>query len=153
MTLYEIKAGIEGLIDVETGEITNEEEFNALFDNLQEKRQNIALLYKNKRAEWAALKAEKDAFDARMRQAARTMEWCEKTLAAEFGGKKYTSELYEVSFIKSKETVINDISKIPAKYLTQQEPKPQKAEIKKAILAGEKIDGAEVREKLNIKIK
>ena len=67
MKLYEIDQAIMDCIDMETGEIVNEELLNDLQMERDAKIENVALWIKELKAEAEALKAEKLAFAERQK--------------------------------------------------------------------------------------
>ena len=73
MNLYDIDAKIMECVDVETGEIIDEDMLNALTMERDAKVENIALWIKNLKAEAEALKVEKDAFAKRQKTAENQM--------------------------------------------------------------------------------
>ena len=66
-TLYEIDSAISGCVDAETGEIINEEMLSALLMERNAKLENVALWVKNLDSDAAAIRAERDALDRRMK--------------------------------------------------------------------------------------
>ena len=153
MNLYQINTALMSLIDPETGEIMNDEAFEALQMEQTEKRENIALWIKNLTAEAAALKAEKQAFAERQAAAERKAERLRDYLSRDLAGQTFSSPRVICSFRRSESVKITDIKALPAEYLKQAEPTADKAAIKAAIKAGEQISGAEIETSYNIMIK
>ena len=60
--LYEIDQAIMNCLDEETGEVLDLDRMNALQMERKAKIENVALLYKNVKADMEAYKAEKTAF-------------------------------------------------------------------------------------------
>jgi len=148
-TLYEILADIEeaarNLVDEETGEINEEalERMEQLEIDREVKIENIALLIKNLRADASAIKAEKDSLDHRMKSLSNRADRIEAWLASILNGEAKSSPRYEIKWRKTDRVDITDEGAIPDEYLrVKAESKPDKALIKKAIKAGDKVPGA-----------
>lgn len=86
MNLYEIDKAILACIDPETGELIDEEALAALQMERTEKIKNVALWLKNLNASVTALKAERDAFDERMKAGAEEGGRPEKVPCGCFAG-------------------------------------------------------------------
>lgn len=157
MNLYqikeEIKNAIDECIDMETGEIINPELLDNLNEQLNIKRENIALYIKNLVADIKAIDEEIKNLTARKRSMNNKVDWLKSYLANDLQGNKFETAKVVVSFRKSKSVEINPDAEIPNKFLIQQQPKPDKAGLKKAIQSGEVINGVSIVEKSNISIK
>lgn len=153
MKLYEINEAILGCIDQETGEVIDPEKLDALTMERETKLENVALWIKDLKAEAEALKAEKQAFADRQKAAETKAESLKKYLEYALEGDPFKTTKVAVSFRKTKSVKINDIFKISNEYLKYAEPTADKAAIKKAIEAGEQIEGAELVEGLSVSIK
>lgn len=159
-SLYEINAQIEqawsAAVDPETGEIISEEAAQAveqLTMAREDKIENLALYYKNLAAEAEALKNEKLALAARQSAAEKKAESIKKYLASSMNGEKYKSEKVAISWRKSESVSVDENAFLPDDYMTFKEPVPNLTAIKKALKAGEKIDGAALTSSNNIQIK
>jgi siphovirus family protein len=159
-SLYEINAQIEqawsAAVDPETGEIISEEAAQAveqLTMAREDKIENLALYYKNLTAEAKALKNEKLALEARQSAAEKKAESIKKYLASSMNGEKYKSEKVAISWRKSESVSVDENAFLPDDYMTFKEPVPNLTAIKKALKAGEKIDGATLTSSNNIQIK
>lgn len=157
MNLYQIKEEIEQAInecvDFETGEITNPELLDSLNMALNEKRENIALYIKNLTAEAKAIDDEIKSLTQRKKSLNNKVDWLKSYLASDLNGSKFETARVVVSFRKSKAVEINPDAEIPNEFLIQQQPKPDKTALKKAIQAGAVITGVSIVEKSNISIK
>lgn len=157
MNLYQIKEEIEQAInecvDFETGEITNPELLDSLNMALNEKRENIALYIKNLVADSKAIDEEIKNLTARKKSINNKIDWLKQYLANDLQGNKFETAKVVVSFRKSNAIDIAPNANIPDYYLIQQEPKPDKTALKKAIQSGEVINGVSIVEKSNISIK
>lgn len=157
MNLYEIKQSIQEAIDkcidMETGEITNPELLDSLNMALNEKRENIALYIKNLTCDSKAVDEEIKNLTARKKSINNKIDWLKQYLANDLQGNKFETSKVVVSFRKSKSVDIQPNAEIPNEFLIQQEPKPDKSGLKKAIQSGEVIAGVSIVEKQNISIK
>lgn len=153
MKLYEIDQKILDCVDCETGEIVNLEKLNELQIEREAKIENIALWYKNLTAEAEALKAEKDKFAERERVAKNKAESVKQYLATILNGQKFKTTRCAITFRKSSKVIVDDVGKVPEKYLKFSEPKVDLQNIKTAIKSGEILDGARIEENINISIK
>jgi hypothetical protein len=157
MNLYEIKQSIQEAIDkcidMETGEIINPELLDNLNEQLNIKRENIALYIKNLVADSKAIDEEIKNLTARKKSINNKVDWLKQYLANDLQGNKFETAKVVVSFRKSKSVEINPDAEIPNEFLIQQQPKPDKAGLKKAIQSGEVINGVSIVEKSNISIK
>lgn len=157
MNLYEIKQSIQEAIDkcidMETGEIINPELLDNLNEQLNIKRENIALYIKNLVADSKAIDEEIKNLTARKRSINNKVDWLKSYLANDLQGNKFETPKVVVSFRKSKAIDIASNANIPDDYLIPQEPKVDKIGLKKAIQSGEVISGVSIVEKSNISIK
>ena len=142
MKLYEIDQAIMDCIDMETGEIVNEELLNDLQMERDAKIENVVLWIKELKAEAEALKAEKLAFADRQKVTENKMESLKKWLAYALNGEKFKTVRASVTFRTTDKVEIADIYKLDENYLRYKEPEADKDAIKKAIKAGQEVDGA-----------
>lgn len=160
MTLYEIDAQLEEMleqVDPETGELLCDmEQLEALSLERDQKLENLALYVKNRDAEAKAIREEEKALADRRRSLERKAERAKDFLARMLAGEKFTTPKVDVSWRKS-EAVEIGMSFFSAdaneRFLRYKEPDPDKAAIKAALKAGEKITGAELVTNLNMTIK
>lgn len=157
MNLYqikeEIKNAVDECIDMETGEIINPELLDNLNEKLNIKRENIALYIKNLTCDSKAIDEEIKNLTARKKSINNKVDWLKQYLANDLQGNKFETAKVVVSFRKSKSVEINPDAEIPNEFLIQQQPKPDKAGLKKAIQSGAVINGVSIVEKSNISIK
>lgn len=157
MNLYEIKQefekAIEECVDMETGEIINPARLDELNMVLTDKRENVALYIKNLSAEVKAIDEEAKNLTNRKRVLNNKVEGLKKYLADNLEGHKFETAKVVVSFRKSEQLEINSTEHIPAEYLISQEPKIDKAALKKSIKQGAVINGVQIITKQNIQIK
>ena len=154
MNLYEIDKAILACIDPETGELLDEAALEDLQMERTQKIKNVALWLKNLNASAAAYKAERDAFDERMKQAQKKAESLKRYLANALGGEKFVTDECAVSFRKSTAVNVLDEASIPAAYMTEKVTRsPDKTAIKAAIKGGEAVPGVALVENLSVQIK
>ena len=153
MKLYEIDEAIMACFDEETGELTSPEVFEALQLEREQKIENVALWVKDLKAEAEALKVEKLAFADRQKAAETKMENLKKWLAFACNEQNFKTTRAAVTFRTNKSVQVTDLLKIPQQYLRMKEPELDKAAIKKAIDAGETVDGAILIESKSCSIK
>ena len=162
-TLYDIDSQILDCIDIETGEIIDEEKLNALQMERNRKIEGVALWVKNLEADVFAFGAERKIFEEKERIAKKKRDALKEWLSYALNGQKFTSEdrLTSISFRRS-ESVKFDDEKAFVDWaqtanrddlLSYKEPTANKTAIKAAIKAGETLDGAYIIEKQNIQIK
>ena len=161
MKLYEIEEKIieafERAVDVETGEILDAEAFEEL-DKLNimrdDKIEGVLLWIKNLCAEAEALKKEKQALEARQKQAVNKAESLKRYISSVLNGEKFKTTRVAVTWRKSETAeYTGNIFALPKDCLTYKELTIDKAELKKHLKAGEVIPGAELVVRNNIQIK
>ncbi len=154
MNLYEIDKAILACIDPQTGELIDEAALTDLQMERTQKIKNVALWLKNLNASVTAYKAERDAFDERMKQAQKKAESLKRYLADALGGEKFVTDECAVSFRRSAAVTVFDEDKLPAEYVAEKVTKsPDKAAIKAAIKAGIDVPGAALVDNLSVQIK
>lgn len=153
MKLYEIDQAIMDCIDMETGEIVNEELLNDLQMERDAKIENVALWIKELKAEAEALKAEKLAFAERQKVTENKMESLKKWLAYALNGEKFKTVRASVTFRTTDKVEVADIYKLDENYLRYKEPEADKDAIKKAIKAGQQVAGAALVQSTSVIIK
>ena len=152
MNLYEIDERISALVDPETGEVSDYEEFEALEIERTAKLEAVALAYKNYTAEAEALATQERIFSERKKRAVAKADYYRMLLDRATNGEKFKTDLVEVSYRKSTEVVVDNLLDIPFNY-TMADIKPNKVAIKEAISKGGTVPGAHLAEKMNIQIK
>ena len=153
MKLYEIDQAIMDCIDMETGEIVNEELLNDLQMERDAKIENVALWIKELKAEAEALKAEKLAFAERQKVTENKMESLKKWLAYALNGEKFKTVRASVTFRTTDKVEVADIYKLDENYLRYKEPEADKDAIKKALKPGHEVAGATLVENTSVIIK
>lgn len=153
MKLYEIDQAIMDCIDMETGEIINEELLNSLQMERDTKIENVALWIKELKAEAEALKAEKMAFAERQKVTENKMESLKKWLAYALNGEKFKTVRASVTFRTTEKVEVADIFKLDENYVRYRDPEADKDAIKKAIKAGQEVAGATLVSSTSVIIK
>lgn len=161
MKLYEIDEMImqafDEAVDQETGEIVNEAAYAAL-DSLQEARdqkiEGVLLWIKNLVSDAEELKKEKMAFAERQQQAEKRAESLKRWVSMALNGEKFSTPRVSVSW-RSSEAVeyAGDVTDLPAEYIKVRDPEVDKMALKKALKAGEVIEGASLVKRQNMQIK
>ena len=153
-SLYTINQEILNCIDLETGEITDFDKFEALQMERNEKLENIALWVKNLLSEAEALKAEEKAFAEREKKARNKAESLKRYLDSALNGQKFNTTKVAISYRKSTSVDVLDVEKLPEAYRkTVTTVSADKTAISAALKAGELVDGATLVEKNNLSIK
>lgn len=160
--LYQINEAIEMTfalcVDPETGEV-NEDQM-ILLERLEMDRnlkiENIACLIKNLRADAAALKAEKDAFAKRQKQAENKADSLMRYLQDALNGEKFSTDKCQISWRKTNKIVLDEgctVYDIDTHYLRMAEPELNKTEIKKALDAGIAVEGVHQENGMSMTVK
>lgn len=153
-SLYTINQEILNCVDLETGEILDEQAFEALQIERNEKLENIALWVKNLLSESEALKAEEKAFAERRKSAESKAESLKRYLDTALKGQKFNTTKVAISYRKSTSVDVLDVSKLPQEYqVVKTEVVADKKAIGDALKAGGSVAGATLVEKNNLSIK
>lgn len=159
-TLYEINEQIlrcvkdgDMVVDTETGEIIDAAALDALQMAWEEKMINIGKWYLNLLAEVEALREREISMAERRRSKAYKAVQLKAYMDMILAGKKFECTDFKASYRKSQAVEVTDAEKIPAPYLIVQEPKVDKAGIKKALKAGEDVPGCKLVERNNLSIR
>lgn len=162
MTLYQLDAEFEKLVEAsegrmvntETGELYDREKVDALDMERDQKRENICFLIKNLSAELKAVTEEKKKFDSREKALKSKVAWWKNYLQASLDGEKFRTDKVQAYYGNSTSAVFDgDISECPAEYTEIQPPKLLTDKAKKALLAGEDIPGWHLEKKSYIVVK
>lgn len=171
MKLYEIRSDIENcvrvdeesedLVNTETGEVFDKEAFEKLQGEFNDKVLDLAKWIKNLDAERQAVYNEKQKLEKRKKTLDNKIEsirsyidFCTLNIPKEKLPKDATTVITR-SKSSSVEVDLDELMKFDNcdDYLTYAPPKPDKAEIKKAIKSGQTIPGCSIVEKQNLQIK
>ena len=150
MNIFEIDNAIMDCVDKDTGEIIDLDRLEELQMVRDEKVENVALWIKELSAEIEGIKAESKRLANRKQTAENKIKGLKKYLGYALDGQKFKTARASVSFRKSQAVEVSDINLVPAEYLTFADPKPNKAEIKKAIKAGKEVGGCTLTESTSV---
>lgn len=152
--LYEIDKVILQCVDLETGEILDEEKLNGLSMEREKKIEGVILWCKDLRAEAEAVKAEGKKLYDRANSIEKTLEQLKKWASFALDGEKFKTERCSVSYRKSSSIIIDNPSAVSLEYFKEvKEDWISKSAIKDAIEAGKEVKGAHQEEKQSIIIK
>ena len=152
-SLYEINEAILSCIDLESGEIIDEQALEALQMQRDEKIENVGLWIKNLVAESSALAAEIKSLTERKRAKENKTESLMEYLRSALHGERFETPRISVSWRKSESVSIAEGAVLPEEYLVPVEPRPDKTLLKKDLKEGVEICGVELISKNNIQIK
>ena len=153
-TLYQIDNAIMECVDLETGEIIDEEKLAALQIERNEKIEGVALWYKNLLSDAEQYEKEKKHFEQLQKQAERKAENLKMYLRTALAGEKFKTTKVNISYRTSKKVIVNDVSQLDEMYLKPpKEREADKTALKNALVAGECIPGVYLEENKNISIK
>jgi hypothetical protein len=160
MTLYQIDAALEALIDPETGELRDYDAYESLAIERDVKLENTALYIKNLEADAEAIKAEEKALADRRRAAENRAAGLRMHLAEALNGERFETPRVAISFRKSEPLEVADPVKFVEwatdkhpEYLKWAQPTINKDAVKTALKDGAKIPGAEIVTRQNLQIK
>ena len=173
MNLYSIDQRLVPLIeegfDLEFGTIfESEEELAKAIDEVQldldTKIENIGCYIKNLEAEVEAFKKEEDNLETRRKQTERKIEGLKRYLNSyltacypndsDRAKWKFKSPKVVLRYRKSSSVEVPDIEKLDKKYLKiTTKVDPDKTAIKDAIKNGEEVEGAFIKQNINLNIK
>lgn len=152
-TLYEINAAILDCVDLETGEIIDFDQLQALQLEREQKVENVALWYKNLLSDAAQYAAEEAAFKQKKQRAQAQAERLKQYLLDALGGEKYKSARVSISYRNTPRVVVDDVLNLPPRFVRFADPEPNKTEIAAAIKNGEEVNGARIESSQSIIIK
>lgn len=171
---YQLRVLEEYMVDPETGEILDEESFNAKFDEIQmalsEKIENSMCFYKNLQSDIEAFKTEEKKLAQRRKVkenlAERVKNRIDNYVTMQFTDEdgnvdkdnlnqwKFETPKVKLSYRKSDSVEVSDINSLPKEYVKEKiELLADKTALKKAIKDGKEIKGAEIVTKLNMQVK
>ena len=179
LSLYDIDYRLKMLeelnVDITTGEVLSDEEFNKLFDSVQmdlnSKIENTICFAKSLEAEAEAIKAEEKKLADRRKTKENLTERLKKRIndyitwqfTDEEGNVdmvglnkfRFDSPKAYISYRKSEKVNVLDAEKLPSEFVTvKTETKPNLTEIKKAIKNGVDFSGVvELTTNMNMQIK
>lgn len=162
MSLYDINQTIlncikveEGMVDTESGELFDEEAFEALKLEREKGIESLILWVKNLEADAKALKEEKLAFADRQKKTENKAKSIRAYIERLLDGKKFSTVKASATF-RTTEAVEFDASfifDVPAEYLRFAEPELQKTEVKKALKNGIAVPGCTLVKRQSMTLK
>lgn len=164
-SLYEIDESITRFIDViyasmeSDGTVAEEamEELESLNEERQMKIENVALYIKELEANADAIEAEEKKLADRKKSIRNKADWLKRYLSGSMQMNNETSfetSRCKLTFRKSEAVEITNEDSIPEWYLLKDIVyKPNKAEIKKALKAGQEVAGCTLKVNHNLQIK
>ena len=158
MSIYDIDDAIIKLVDADTGEIADEEAFDALQMERSKKIENTGCLYKNLVAEAKAIKEEEAALAQRRKAVENKAERIKNLLVYALNGEKFESPKLRCSYRKAKSVQVDDgfvewAQEHADDLLTFKEPTPNRTAIKAALTDGREIEHAEIVTTENVQVK
>lgn len=160
-SIYELNKNYQEVAALlETAE--TEEELQAINDTLEmidvsieEKVENTAKYIKNVESDIEGIKAEINRLTTLKKQKERNTEWLKTNIEYALKNKgidKLEVGTFKCGYRKSESVEVDDLTAIPSGY-TKTEVKVDKIAIKKALKAGEEINGAHIQTNMNFYIK
>lgn len=154
MKLYEIDEAILSCVDIETGEIVDEEKLKALEMEREKKIENVILWRKDLLAEAEAVKAEASSLSKRAKVCENKAEQLKSYITYALGGKKFKTSRCSVSYRTTSSIKIDNVTDVPVDFWKPvSEDWISKSAIKDAIEAGQAVKGAHQEQKQSIIIK
>lgn len=148
MTIWEIDNELAALVDPETGELLDFEEFERLQMERERKIENMACWSVNLVAEAAAIKEQEKILEERRKKAEAKAERLKRYVDQFLGGEKFTTPKVAVSYRKTPAHVEVDgefmewAAEHDDKYLRYKDPEVNKKAIADAIKAGQDVPHA-----------
>lgn len=155
MTIYEIDEAILECLDMETGEVIDEDKLTALNMERDRKISNVACWIKDIKAENEAIKAEKQNLSRRQDVNEHKIESLKKWLTFALNGDKFKDGRVSISYRKSESVQFDDsfkLENLPSEF-RKVTVEPMKSEIKQAINDGQTVNGCYIKEENNIQIR
>lgn len=158
MTLYEMTTTAMYLYDLmQNGEI-DEQTVDDTLESIRvaDKLEDYCKVIRQLEADADAYKAEKDRFAEKQKRAEKSIERMNAAIIAYMnatGKEKEKCGVFDIKVSHSKSVNIVDADKIPQEFLLEQMPKISVSAIRKALMNGETVSGAELKTNDNVKIK
>lgn len=159
-TLYEINNQIlacvkdgDMVVDTDTGEVLDVSALDALVMERDEKLTNIGKWILDLKADAKAIREREISLAERRKAKENKAEQLTEYMNVVLAGKKFECADFKASYRKSQAVEVTDPDKVPASFLIVQEPKVDKAGIKKALRSGEEVPGCKLVERNNLSIR
>lgn len=168
MKLYEIRAELESLVQVDedllvnedTGEIYDKAAFDALNMSLEEKVDNLCYVIKNNEAEKAVLQAKIDVFNEEINKLVKQQlaiekrnEWLRQYIFNNVEHTNVKKADYQIKFTKGEKVEISDKDAVEAEFIrTKITQEPDKTAIKAALKEGKEFAWAKLVKTEGIKV-
>lgn len=151
MSLYDLQMEILDCVD-ENGELLDVEKFEQLNMEIEKKIEGLCLWVKNLDAEAEAIKEEENALkDRRVRKENKAAS-IRKYIQDFLKGSKFETSRVAISYRKSESLKILDNAVIPDEYI-KYKPEVNRADLKRAVKDGLKVEGVYIQENNNMSIK
>ena len=171
---YQLRVLEDYMCDPDTGELLDEESFNAKFDEIQmalnEKIENSMCFYKNLQSDIEAFKEEEKKLAQRRKVkenlAERVKNRIDNYVTMQFTDEegsvdkdnlnkwKFETHKVKLSYRKSDSVEVSDINLLPKEYVKEKvELSADKTALKKDIKSGKEINGAKIVTNLNMQVK
>lgn len=156
-TLYELSLAAQNLLDLLTDEEIDEQTFNDTLEAMgaAEKVENTCKVIGCLTADVEMFKKEIERCQKRKKTIENNIKWLKQALLNFYissGEKQLKAGTFTVSSRKSKAVEIINSDLIPSEFVVF-EPTINKSEIKKRLTAGEKVQGAELTERVSVQIR
>lgn len=158
MTLYEMTANAIYLYDLLSNGDIDEQTVNDSLEGMDVagKLEDYCKVIRQLEADAAAYKAEKDRLAAKQKKAEDAVERLEAAVLNYMSAtntEKVKCGVFDVKVKQSKAANIVNADEISPEYMIQQPPKIDRAAIRKALMSGKAVDGAELKINYSINIK
>ncbi len=157
MKLYELATTYQEILEMDLEGEQLDEMLSILEDDVADKAENIAKVMRTLEVEGVAYDDEIKRLQAKKqactKKSTRLKDYLDVMLKS-MEIKKLDGKLFKFSYRKSESVKLTDESKLPELYVkTKTTTSADKTAIKKALKAGEVIEGAEIEVKQNLQIK
>lgn len=157
-TLYELTESAKALYELLANEEIDEQTVNDTLEamGVDEKIENYCKLIRQFEADAEVYKAEETRLYNKRKTTENAIKRLKETIVRymeQTDNKKVKAGTFDVGLSSSQSVNITDINKIPAGLLLPTEPKANKTAIKKMILEGAEIEGAEIVTNKGVRIR
>ena len=158
MNLYEMTVAANQLYDLLTSGEIDEQTFNDTLQAMgtEEKLESYCKVIRQLEADAEMLKAEKERIENKKKTVDNSIGRMKKAVIdfmKASGSTKSTAGTFTVALSTSKAVNILDESKVPVRFLVEQEPKIDKSSIRQELMSGAEIEGCELQINEGVRIK